>query len=862
MPQLRISERPRAIAHTIAAKMQQLRNLEGLRTIADMIAAPLLIMCIAADSIFWRVTDKSPPLWAFMLASLTIVFAIWAFVGVAWRMYSAASPRKLGNGGDALQTLMESFPGFSATIVTLNDDVRRGSVSFGSAECDRRVELILGKLKIAAQDYPELTRKRFVVTLTGSVLAVLILFSALYIADYSFELFLNRDDPQPKAGYHGMSALRPDAHMFHIAIEALYFSTVTATTVGYGEIHPTSCWTRGLAVVQALTFVFGFGLALSFAFSLLQLRQPLNIDDMINVVRVKLEYVHQETRTATLQSTLVEMPELDSPTAAVTGLLRTDAVLTKELAGFAARFDESNDAYREWLTGALGRVVAQEPITGGLFRTGCDWLTLHYRTRHAKEERPTREEWFQVGVPIAPYMAGAREALQVYQHEEPPYFWVWGESVAMPREPIRIAFAAESDELREDEWVTVSEAVVNLLLQHTQDRRRGAEAFTPEMVQQFVDADQINVSSIEKELGAILDVSLTTAQTLEFLQNACRVTLLALHQGLPYVRLPRFILLTPVVFGDNLIGGVAYVGSEAFDEVRTDLLSSFATAILVRARLLEEHQRDARLHEVEAIQIARNDFVMSMAHSIRDPLNSLSAGFAETVVALQSAADLLGGDCSDSSAQGRRDGSATLLQSSLLSLTSLQAFVKALHRAANKIMLSLSKQSVDALSEIKIGTENAKEFLELVAFVHRAAYARTGKTLTLSPVPSDWYMRIDGEVVFDVLSNLITNALRYARSQTVMAVTKTQSAFEITVTDDGTGVDPALAASLFKAGVFAEAGHTDRSEAHGFGLYFGRQRIELHGGKLYWDSSCNEGTRFVVEIPRDDTPHDEQEKPT
>ncbi|MDJ0778334.1 MAG: potassium channel family protein [Gammaproteobacteria bacterium] len=49
------------------------------------------------------------------------------------------------------------------------------------------------------------------------------------------------------------------------AMEALYWSFITATTVGYGDIRPTRRWSRFLAVVIAFNGLILFGMVASIA---------------------------------------------------------------------------------------------------------------------------------------------------------------------------------------------------------------------------------------------------------------------------------------------------------------------------------------------------------------------------------------------------------------------------------------------------------------------------------------------------------------------------------------------------------------------------------------------------------------------
>jgi signal transduction histidine kinase len=95
--------------------------------------------------------------------------------------------------------------------------------------------------------------------------------------------------------------------------------------------------------------------------------------------------------------------------------------------------------------------------------------------------------------------------------------------------------------------------------------------------------------------------------------------------------------------------------------------------------------------------------------------------------------------------------------------------------------------------------------------------------------------------------NLLQNALdAVGDAGTVMVRSSAIGGrIEVTVTDDGPGVDPAFRARLFEP--FATT--KDPGRGTGLGLATSYQIVQRHGGRLYLDDAHAPGARFVVELP-------------
>jgi len=102
----------------------------------------------------------------------------------------------------------------------------------------------------------------------------------------------------------------------------------------------------------------------------------------------------------------------------------------------------------------------------------------------------------------------------------------------------------------------------------------------------------------------------------------------------------------------------------------------------------------------------------------------------------------------------------------------------------------------------------------------------------------------------EVFSILVANAVRHAEKPHVSVEIEHREEPGIhvfSVTDDGAGIPPAIQEKIFEP-FFSRAG-VKGAEGRGLGLYFARQIIERHGGRIWVESVPGSGSRFSFSLP-------------
>lgn len=103
-----------------------------------------------------------------------------------------------------------------------------------------------------------------------------------------------------------------------------------------------------------------------------------------------------------------------------------------------------------------------------------------------------------------------------------------------------------------------------------------------------------------------------------------------------------------------------------------------------------------------------------------------------------------------------------------------------------------------------------------------------------------------------VVWNLLINAIKFTPEggAVKVALARTNSHAEVSITDTGVGIDPQFLVHVFERFRQADASATRQYEGLGLGLSIVKHLVELHGGKVRAESDgIGHGAKFIVELP-------------
>jgi hypothetical protein len=179
-----------------------------------------------------------------------------------------------------------------------------------------------------------------------------------------------------------------------------------------------------------------------------------------------------------------------------------------------------------------------------------------------------------------------------------------------------------------------------------------------------------------------------------------------------------------------------------------------------------------------------------------------------------------------------------------LSLSSVH--LKKLHQMVEKLLETASLDSEQLL--LKKETVDIIELIEKLVNKHKLLTHK--KELIFATNLQPIYVCIDLFHFENAISNLIDNAIKYGGNQIQININSILRLTEITIADDGTGIEKNQQEKIFDKFYRVPRGNTHDVKGFGIGLYYCKKIIEKHRGTIKLTSDKKQ-TIFKITIPNE-----------
>ena len=108
----------------------------------------------------------------------------------------------------------------------------------------------------------------------------------------------------------------------------------------------------------------------------------------------------------------------------------------------------------------------------------------------------------------------------------------------------------------------------------------------------------------------------------------------------------------------------------------------------------------------------------------------------------------------------------------------------------------------------------------------------------------------DEQRLTQVLLNLVGNAIKFTDVGEVRVSAKAVNGqFNVSVTDTGPGIPVEHQALIFEQFHQVDSSNTKAKSGTGLGLAIAKQIVEMHGGRIWVESTLGKGSTFQMELP-------------
>jgi signal transduction histidine kinase len=291
----------------------------------------------------------------------------------------------------------------------------------------------------------------------------------------------------------------------------------------------------------------------------------------------------------------------------------------------------------------------------------------------------------------------------------------------------------------------------------------------------------------------------------------------------------RALLVVPLLGPDRIVGALVVRRKRPgeFTPAVVSLMQNFADQSVIaleNARLFEEIAQKSR--ELEIASQHKSQFVANMSHELRTPLAAM-LGYAELMA--EGIYEPLGEKSLAALTRIRSNGKHLLgLINTVLDIAKIES---------GQFTLNMQEYSIETVVEtVRVATESLAQNKKLAL-----------TTAVTKPLPIGIG---DEQRLTQVLLNLVGNAIKFTDTGEVRVTAEAvDGTFAIRVADTGPGIPEQERTRIFEQFHQVDDSNTKSKGGTGLGLAIAKQIVEMHGGRIWVDSTVGKGSTFQMELP-------------